>query len=228
MVVRGTNDGSGGIGQGAMNDSHLASACHADALALDFVNLFALAAAKPPAPGEDGDRLLAWLGEAGLVPKAALEAIRSTVVPGELEAIAAQAKALAGWFRDFVGRYKGAPLPAIFIEEFRPINRILERDRRYGQIEVRGADERHGPSRLVWRPRRLWRTPDSLLVPVAEAMAELVCREDFALIRECEGNSCHLLFLDRTRGRARRWCSMAVCGNRAKQATRRESLHESR
>jgi predicted RNA-binding Zn ribbon-like protein len=31
-----------------------------------------------------------------------------------------------------------------------------------------------------------------------------------------------LLFADHTRGHARRWCSMALCGNRAKQAAHRQ------
>jgi predicted RNA-binding Zn ribbon-like protein len=31
-----------------------------------------------------------------------------------------------------------------------------------------------------------------------------------------------LLFVDTTKGRMRRWCSMAVCGNRAKQAAHRK------
>jgi predicted RNA-binding Zn ribbon-like protein len=29
------------------------------------------------------------------------------------------------------------------------------------------------------------------------------------------------MFADHTRGRGRRWCSMAICGNRAKQAAYR-------
>jgi predicted RNA-binding Zn ribbon-like protein len=33
-----------------------------------------------------------------------------------------------------------------------------------------------------------------------------------------------LLFDDRTQGRARRWCSMAICGNRTKQAVHRHRL----
>ncbi len=35
------------------------------------------------------------------------------------------------------------------------------------------------------------------------------------------------LFVDRTRGQARRWCSTAVCGNRAKQAAHRNRLKAS-
>jgi predicted RNA-binding Zn ribbon-like protein len=33
-----------------------------------------------------------------------------------------------------------------------------------------------------------------------------------------------LHFLDTTRGRRRRWCNMAVCGNRAKQAAHRDRV----
>jgi predicted RNA-binding Zn ribbon-like protein len=53
-------------------------------------------------------------------------------------------------------------------------------------------------------------------------MADLVSNEDFSCIRACEGPTCTLVFLDRTHGRARRWCSMASCGNRAKQAAHRQ------
>ena len=46
--------------------------------------------------------------------------------------------------------------------------------------------------------------------------ARLVVDQDFAQIKACEGRGCTLLFADHTRGHARRWCSMGVCGNRAK------------
>jgi predicted RNA-binding Zn ribbon-like protein len=59
-------------------------------------------------------------------------------------------------------------------------------------------------------------------------MADLVCADDFTHVKACEGPTCTLLFVDRTRGHARRWCSMAVCGNRAKQASHRERLQKAR
>jgi predicted RNA-binding Zn ribbon-like protein len=40
----------------------------------------------------------------------------------------------------------------------------------------------------------------------------------FTLVRKCEGTTCTLWFLDVSKAHARRWCSMAVCGNRAKAA----------
>jgi predicted RNA-binding Zn ribbon-like protein len=71
---------------------------------------------------------------------------------------------------------------------------------------------------------RRWRSPDALLLPIAQAMAELLTTADFSQVKACEGPACTLLFLDRTRGHKRRWCNMAVCGNRAKQAAHRERL----
>jgi predicted RNA-binding Zn ribbon-like protein len=66
-----------------------------------------------------------------------------------------------------------------------------------------------------------WESPGELLQPIAAAAADLICHQDFRLIRACAGSGCTLLFLDRTKAHARRWCSMAVCGNRAKAAAHR-------
>jgi predicted RNA-binding Zn ribbon-like protein len=57
---------------------------------------------------------------------------------------------------------------------------------------------------------------DILLVPVALAVAQFLAEGDFELIRQCESTDCTLWFYDRTKAHRRRWCSMALCGNRAK------------
>jgi predicted RNA-binding Zn ribbon-like protein len=59
-------------------------------------------------------------------------------------------------------------------------------------------------------------TTASLLGPVAEAAAELLAEGDFTLVRQCEHEDCVLWFYDRTKSHKRRWCSMALCGNRHK------------
>ena len=82
--------------------------------------------------------------------------------------------------------------------------------------------------RLELQTVRPWRSPESLLLPIGEALARCVCDDDFADIKACEGPSCTLMFADRTRRRGRRWCSMAMCGNRAKQAAHRERLKTKR
>jgi len=60
---------------------------------------------------------------------------------------------------------------------------------------------------------------DSILWPVAKSAAELLTSEEAKLVRQCEGfaaTECAWLFIDETRNRSRRWCSMTSCGNRAK------------
>ncbi|TVL89139.1 ABATE domain-containing protein [Streptomyces sp. SAJ15] len=40
-------------------------------------------------------------------------------------------------------------------------------------------------------------------------------------LRQCEGETCSLVYLDTSRGRRRRWCSSEVCGNRERVARHR-------
>lgn len=70
--------------------------------------------------------------------------------------------------------------------------------------------------RIVWG----W-APDAgalhrSLFPVLVDAAELLVSDDFEKVRECQGPGCGWLFVDRSRGRPRRWCSMSDCGNKAK------------
>ena len=195
----------------------------ADATALDFLNTVATPVDTTFDWLESGEDLLEWLQTSQLVPGEILGSMRRTALPGELDAVAAQARSLREWFRGFVRQHKGKRLRPEALKELAPLNRILERDQEFGQIVKRergqdGATE----SGLIWRPARRWQTPDSLLLPIAKSMAELVSNDDFTHVKACEGAACTLLFLDRTHGRARRWCSMAMCGNRAKQAAHRK------
>jgi predicted RNA-binding Zn ribbon-like protein len=120
-----------------------------------------------------------------------------------------------------VRKHKGRPLTAKSLAELEPLNRLLERDDSFKRI-VPGPKGQP----LQLRTIRRWRTPEALLSPIGEALAQLVCTEDFSDVKACEGPACTLLFADHTRGRTRRWCSMALCGNRAKQAAHRHRLKE--
>ncbi|MCP3471643.1 ABATE domain-containing protein [Bradyrhizobium sp. CCGUVB1N3] len=195
----------------------------ADATGLDFLNTIATPVDEPVEWITSGKDLLNWLGVAGLVPDDVREEFLKSAVPGELDAVAAQSRALREWFRTFVQRHKGKPLHADALEGLAPLNRILARDEQFGQIVARKGDpDEEAPSGVVWQMQRQWRSPDSLLLPIARSMAELVCTDDFAHVKACEGHACTLMFIDRTRGRARRWCSMALCGNRAKAQAHRD------
>src|SRR4051812_32580755 len=187
-------------------------------LGLDFLNTLATPVDTPVDWIDDGDGLLSWLEQARLVPPKALKALKAQAMPGEFDAVAAQARSLREWFRGFVRARRGRGLGADDLRELEPLNRLLGRDEQFAQIVAEPTD---GASVLELKALRRWRTPESLLLPIGEEIARFLFSGDFEYVKACEGSTCTLLFVDRTRGRARRWCSMAICGNRAKQSAHR-------
>jgi predicted RNA-binding Zn ribbon-like protein len=196
----------------------------ADARGLDFLNSIATPEDVPVEWLRSGKDLLAWLVQAELVPEAVAKDLERKAVPGEIDVVAAQARALREWFRGFVHKRKGKPLKQSALEELEPLNELLSRDQQFGQVTIRNQAHSHDhpSSGVKWNLQRHWRSPDMLLQPIARAIADLICEDDFTHIKACEGPTCTLLFVDRNRGHARRWCSMAICGNRAKQAAHRK------
>jgi predicted RNA-binding Zn ribbon-like protein len=192
----------------------------ADSPGLDFLNSIATPVDSVVDWIDNGDGLLSWLDQARLVPGDVLQTLRAQALPGELDKVAERARALREWFRGFVRDHQGRPLAADDLRELEPLNRLLEQDETFSQLAPH-ADADGRQSSLELRRMRRWRSPDSLLLPIGEALARFVCAEDFSNVKACEGHTCTLMFVDHTRGRARKWCSMAACGNRAKQATHR-------
>lgn len=74
----------------------------------------------------------------------------------------------------------------------------------------------------AWQAGRLrWRfDPDDVATQLTGLVAcdalNLFASDRLARVRVCDGDDCGWLFLDESRGRPRRWCSMSDCGNRAK------------
>ena len=195
-----------------------------DALGLDFLNSIATPVDTPIDWIDDGDGLLNWLEQAQLVPADALTSVRMQALPGELDAVADQARSLREWFRGFVRRHKGRPLNAKCLAQLEPLNRLLERDESFHRIVAAPRSEKR-PFRFEAAPP-MARARSSFWSRSARRWRSLVCTEDFSDVKACEGPACTLLFADHTRGRTRRWCSMALCGNRAKQAAHRHRLKE--
>ena len=195
----------------------------AEAIGLDFLNSIATPVDVPVDWIADGAGLLAWLDQAQLVPRDALEAIQQRALPGELDNVAAQARDLREWFRSFVRQHQGRALTAAALPALEPLNLLLERDIRYARVVARDAGQE---SRLDVVRRRRWRSPETLLQPLGEALATVLIEQDFAQVKACAGPACTLLFVDHTRAHTRRWCSMELCGNRAKQAAHRIRVKE--
>ena len=199
-----------------------------DALGLDFLNSIATPLDTPVDWIKDGEGLLDWVEQARLAPSEALGDMRKQALPDELDKVADQARRLREWFRGFVREHKGRPLAAQDLAQLDPLNRLLERDESFTRIVVLADKDMPAGSEIPFRLQmaRKWRSPEALLLPIGEALARFVCSEDFSHVKACEGPACTLLFVDHTRGHRRRWCSMAQCGNRAKQAAHRHRVKE--
>jgi predicted RNA-binding Zn ribbon-like protein len=96
-------------------------------------------------------------------------------------------------------------------EWIEPVNEILRITE--GHDELVGQDG-------VWKIEFVAREGglDWLLAAVARSAAEIIAEGPRARLRHCANPNCGLFFYDNSRTRRRRWCSMAVCGNRSKVA----------
>jgi len=56
----------------------------------------------------------------------------------------------------------------------------------------------------------------TMLWPVVRSTAELLTSPDLCRMRQCAREGCQWMFLDLSKNGSRRWCSMALCGSRAK------------
>jgi predicted RNA-binding Zn ribbon-like protein len=99
----------------------------------------------------------------------------------------------------------------IAIEWIEPINEILHITEGHDElVSVPGG----------WRIEFVAREGglDWLLAAVARSGAEIIGEGSRASLRFCANPHCGLFFYDTSRTHRRRWCSMAVCGNRSKVA----------
>lgn len=96
------------------------------------------------------------------------------------------------------------------VDDLSRLNRAVGR----AMSRLRLAPAAHGSFQWRWLGGEA--ALDSMLWQVASSAAELLVSTDRARVRECDGEGCSWLFLDRSPRGNRRWCDMASCGNRAK------------
>ena len=76
-----------------------------------------------------------------------------------------------------------------------------------------------------WRADEMPETADDLLRPIALAAAALITGPRADRLKQCEDDrGCGWLFVDDSRLRNRRWCSMGDCGNIAKARRHRARM----
>ncbi len=177
---------------------------------VDFVNT--LSDRALPAPLErlaTYQDLLLWCVRSelfGEAEKSRLEALAAKH-PAEAEHALALARTLRELlFRLFDATAEGQDPPTEALGNF---NTMLQEAARHRRLESSDGDLRwlwfRGDDRLDWM---LW--------PLVWSAAELLESDDRARLKECAQNDCRWLFLDLSKNRSRRWCTMEECGNRAK------------
>jgi predicted RNA-binding Zn ribbon-like protein len=63
----------------------------------------------------------------------------------------------------------------------------------------------HEPVQIGW---------PAVLAQIADSLAEALATHQHDRLKICANSDCAWIFVDRTKGRVKRWCSDATCGNR--------------
>jgi predicted RNA-binding Zn ribbon-like protein len=170
---------------------------------LDFLNTAAADNRAAAVELLDGfEALISWLHEAGLISPSALHQVRAD-----------DREELLAWAR----RLRAAGRAVLDPEAKR-----TTADRALDAIVA------EVPVRLAYRDTSGDRAPVDAVKPLdrvrlALALAVLdATRLNPERVRRCSRAGCVLLFYDTSKNGTRRWCDMAVCGNRAKAATHYE------
>jgi predicted RNA-binding Zn ribbon-like protein len=179
---------------------------HGGRLCLDFVN--SVSWRHGPAPREwlaDYGDFVAWARHAGLIGARAARDLRAAAAREPKAALRAHGQAIAlreALHRVFQASAEGAGVPRANLAE---LNRALA-------VPAPGPILARAGERYAWRAGAL----ESLAAPIAWSAAELLASAQLARVKTCGAADCGWLFLDISRNKSRRWCSMDDCGNRAK------------
>jgi predicted RNA-binding Zn ribbon-like protein len=174
-------------------------------LSVDFVN------AAPPNAELSWERLIHFLDLTNIVSteRGAQLLGLPQIDPQAAESLLSKARRLQfALRRTFTAMLRKQRIAGEWIEPVNEILRITE-----GHDELVGQDS-------SWKIEFVAREGglDWLLAAIARSGAEIIAEGMRARLRLCANQHCGLFFYDDSRTRRRRWCSMAVCGNRSKVA----------
>jgi predicted RNA-binding Zn ribbon-like protein len=180
------------------------------ALCLDFANTWGNQADPGSDRLRDYEHLVAFARQTGCLTEDAAAALFRVSAEDPESAVAALS--LGRTLRQVIYRILSnrAGHRDIQPEEVERINSVLGEALSHRRLEPRAGS-------VAWS----WTVDDggdlrAPIWPVIESAATLLTSGELDRIRECGAEDCNWLFLDRSRGGTRRWCSMSSCGNRAK------------
>jgi predicted RNA-binding Zn ribbon-like protein len=183
----------------------------AGALCLDFANTVDWHASDHPQDRlHDYFDLIAWAEAAALLPPDQADYLRQMAEekPQQAETIFARAIRLRGAiYRLFVDVSEQG---TFHDEDLALLNEALSESLAHLQLVPSAAG-------FDWDWAKEMLGFDHILWPVARSAGELLASDKLERVSQCaDDRGCGYLFVDTSRNRSRRWCSMESCGNRAK------------
>jgi predicted RNA-binding Zn ribbon-like protein len=180
-------------------------------LCLDFANTLEWRATDQPTERlNDYPNLVSWAQGKGVISEGEVEhLVRSAEVhPAQASAVLNQAITL----RETIYRIFSAVVAGRSPEtaDLAALNAALSQ----GMAHLRIIQTAAG---FVWDWDGGEDALDQMLWPVVRSAVDLLTSKELERVGECAGDwGCGWLFLDMSRNHSRRWCSMELCGNRAK------------
>ena len=179
-------------------------------LSLDFVNTADWHASDRPVEFLTSySDLVAWSQHVGILTDHQAQRLLKKAArrPGDASTVLERAIALReAIYRIFSAISRGRPPQAADLATFNvELSEALAQSRIVSTTEGFTWDWADAEEALDWM---LW--------PVAHDAAGLLTSEELDRVGQCADDRCGWLFLDTSRNRSRRWCSMEDCGNRAK------------
>jgi predicted RNA-binding Zn ribbon-like protein len=181
----------------------------AGSLCLDFANTVSWRRSNAPIERLDTVADLAsWSRQVGLITRSREQAIIGAAArhARQSSALLRDARRLREAIFEVLGSVsEGGPAPGEAFEQLQDwIHEAIGRSR------LHRVDDRYR-----WKQDQHIDLRD-VLHSVALSCEALLRSDDVARIGRCSGRDCRWLWIDRTKNRSRRWCDMAVCGNRTK------------
>lgn len=182
--------------------------------ALDFVNTLELQRDGLVDRLADAETALRWLQQHELLHRETLDALLAAYAGDDEDRLLRRIRRLRAALREVLDATVERRLPAQsalgdvnralrtqYVQELLPAPNGVSLDHRHEGDPVEGALSR-----------------------LAEAIAREVTSAEQERLRICANDQCRWVFKDDSPGARRKWCSMAVCGNRAKVARHRRRL----
>lgn len=178
---------------------------------LDFANTASKHASDHPedALGSYSD-LVEWGTAAGILSSTQAEQLRQAATGRPENAAAAFDRAIQtreAIYRIFAGFSEQSSVDP---DDLAILNEALSRSLPHLRLTVSDAE-------FAWDWAEQPDSLDRVLWVVARSAGELLTSDKLDRVRKCaDEHGCDYLFVDTSRNRSRRWCSMESCGNRAK------------